>query len=67
MENSDCPLSSSGKCGCRDRKGVINPTFGVTKNFMKNEKKIPKLYSPGGAWGGESLFIDNTFVGFDSE
>ena len=66
MQNSDCPLSSTGKCDCIDRKGVINPTFGVSPIEIKNELKIKKMFAGGGAWGGESLFIDNTFIGFDS-
>lgn len=34
---------------------------------MKNDLKIKKMFSGGGGWGGESLFIDNTFIGFDNK
>lgn len=67
MQNSDCPLSSTGKCGCVSRKGVINPTFGGGPVEMKNDLKIKKMFSGGGGWGGQSLFIDNKFIGFDSK
>ena len=29
---------------------------------------MPRYFKPGGGWiSGESLFIDNTFIGFDSK
>lgn len=51
MKNSDCPLSSSGKCGCLSRTGVLNPTFGGAFTTAINDSKIPLFFfSPGGGW-----------------
>ena len=66
MENSDCPLSATGKCGCMSRYGVMAPSFGGSPIEMKNKLKIKKMFSAGGGWGGKSLFKYNKFIGFDS-
>lgn len=67
MENSDCPLSETGKCGCMSRYGVMAPTFGGSPIEMKNKLKIKKMFAAGGGWGGKSLFKYNKFIGFDSK
>ena len=65
MKNHDCPLSETGKCGCKSRQGVIAPTFGSTPIEMPNELKIGKFFSHGGSHG-TSMFFNNKFIGFDS-
>lgn len=69
MKNSDCPLSSDGMCGCTGRTGITIPTFaGPTKDGIHKDFMMHEYFEGGGHWvAGDSLYIDNTFIGFDSK
>ena len=54
MKNLDCPFSSNGKCGCKDRLGVVLPTFKNPGTKMIKTSKIRKILMKGGNWGGSS-------------
>ena len=65
MPNLDCP-DPGATCECVDRKGVLAPTFGTSKPAMKNTLGILKMFLGSGDFGGESFFVENSFIGFDN-
>ena len=67
MKNLDCP-ERSGCSACTSRRGLMIPTFGEhATNIVIAPKKIPKMHSAGGSWGGSSLFSNLKFIGWDSD
>ena len=66
MPNKDC-YNGDNCSTCISRRGVWIPTFGghATEVGLA-PKKLGKMFSKGGAWGGTSMFKDLTFIGFNS-
>jgi len=48
--------------------GLWIPTFGGHNiEVVLAPKKLAKMYSAGGAWGGDSLFENLRFINFNSK
>jgi len=65
MANKDCP--NGNKCQhCIVKRGLWIPTFGGHSTSMEFAPKHLKfMIMGGGSWGGESLFNNLRFIGWD--
>lgn len=51
-----------------DKFGLVIPTFGGhSTEVILAPKKLSKMYSAGGSWGGDSLFENLKFFNWDSK
>jgi hypothetical protein len=69
MPNRDCYDPDNQNCGgCMSKFGLWIPTFGGHNiEVVLAPKKLAKMYSAGGAWGGDSLFENLRFINFNSK
>lgn len=69
MPNKDCWDVNQPQCNqCIKKTGLWIPTFAKHETgVIIAPKKLAKMFSPGGSWGGTSLFKDIKFIGWDSQ